>query len=93
MLFVVTHTHTPELCPIDDLRPVEAMVSETHASQSGVKVLGSYICGPEHTLYFALEAEELAQILRFLRPMMKIGTAHISPVQTLAEAMGVVKGG
>ncbi len=89
MLFVVTHEHAPESCPADDPAPVHKLVDENHIRESGVKVLGSYVAPPEHVLYFVLEADEYAQVVRYFRPMMKIGNVDIVPVQTVAEAMGI----
>jgi len=89
MLFVVTHEHTPESCPADDPAPVHKMADENHIKESGVKVLGSYVAPPEHVVYFVLEADDYAQVVRYLRPMMKIGTPDIVPVQTLAETAGM----
>ena len=89
MLFIATHEHTPELCPADDPAPVHQMANENHIRESGVKVLGSYIAPPEHTLFFVLEADDYAQVVRYFRPMMKIGVPQITPVQTLAESLGI----
>lgn len=89
MLFIAIHTHTPETCPADNPIPVHQLADEKHIKDSGVKVLGSYVAPPEHILYFILEADDYAQIVRYLRPMMKIGTDRIVPVQTLAESTGI----
>ena len=89
MLFVVTHEHTPELCPADDPAPLHKLADESHIKESGVKVVGSYVAAPEHTFYLVLEAEDYAQVVRYLRPMMKIGTPDIVPVQTLAESLSI----
>ncbi len=89
MLFVAVHEHTPESCPADDPAPIHQLADEKHIKESGVKVLGSYIAPPEHTLYFILEANDYAQVVRYLRPMMRIGAPDIVPVQTLAEALGI----
>lgn len=89
MLFVAVHTHTPELCPVDDPVPVHQLAKAEHAKECGVKVLGSYISPPEHVLFFVLEAENFASIVKFFRPMMKIGVPRITPVQTLVEATGI----
>ena len=89
MLFVVTHEHAPELCPSDDPAPVHKMADENHIRESGVKVVGAYVAPPEHVVYFVLEADDYAQVVRYLRPMMKIGTPDIVPVQTLAETVGL----
>ncbi len=89
MLFVVTHEHTPEICSADDPEPVHKLADENHIKESGVKVLGSYIAPPEHVLFLVLEADEYAQVVRYLRPMMKRGTPDIVPVQVLSEALGI----
>lgn len=89
MLFIATHEHTPELCPADDPVPVHQLADDKHIKESGVKVLGSYIAPPEHVLFFVLEANDYAQVVRYFRPMMKIGVPHITPVQTLNEALGI----
>lgn len=89
MLFIAIHNHTPELCPADSPAPVHQLADENHIKESGVKVIGSYIAPPEHTLYFVLEADNYGQVVRYFRPMMKIGTPRIVPAQTLAEALGI----
>jgi hypothetical protein len=89
MLFIATHEHTPEDCPADNPTQVHQMVNEAHIKESGVKVLGSYVAPPEHVLYFVLEADEYAQVVRYFRPLMKMGSVDIVPVQTIAEATGI----
>jgi uncharacterized protein with GYD domain len=87
MLFVVIHSHTPELCPADNPAPLHQMASEQHIRESGVRPIGSYIAPPEHTMYFVLEADDYSQVVRYLRPLIKIGTPRIVPVQALTEAL------
>ncbi len=89
MLFVVTHEHTPDLCPSDDPAPVNKLADENHIKESGVKVLGSYVAPPEHVFFLVLEADDYGQVVKYLRPLMKIGTPDIVPVQTLTEALGI----
>ena len=89
MLFIATHEHTPEACPADNPTQVHQMVNEEHIKESGVKVRGSYVAPPEHVLYFVLEADEYAQVVRYFRPLMKMGSVDIVPVQTIAEATGI----
>ncbi len=89
MLFMATHEHSPEACPVDKPEPIHQMADEKHIKESGVKVLGSYIAPPEHTLHFVLEADDYSKVVRYFRPLMKIGTPSIMPVQTLAEALGI----
>ncbi|MBI4339302.1 MAG: hypothetical protein HY680_05050 [Chloroflexi bacterium] len=89
MLFIATHTHQPESCPVEHPLPVHQMAREDHAKECGVKVLGAYIASPQHILYFVLEAPDPGSVARYFRPLMKIGTAQITPVQTLQEATGI----
>ena len=90
MLFVVTHEHSPELCPSDDpelvKKTVSIVASKAHAEKSGVKVLGSYIAPPEHVLFFIIEANDYGKIVDFFQPIMKMGTVRIMPVSVLGDA-------
>ena len=91
MLFVCTHTHTPELCPSDNAEMVKktvgTMASKAHADKCGVKVNCSYIAPEEHLLYFVIEAGEYQRIVDFFRPVMKMGTLRVTPVSNLADAV------
>ena len=93
MLFLVVHTHIPESCPVENPIAVEKLIDKDHIQKSGLKVLGNYISAPEHTLFFVLEADDYSQVVRYLRPMMTIGTPRIYPVETLEKSLGVVKEG
>ena len=87
MVFVVTHEHTPELCPSDDPAPVHKLADESHIKESGVEVLGAYVAPPEHTSYLILEAADYGHVVTYVRPMMKIGTTDIVPVQELSDTL------
>ncbi len=89
MLFMVTHKHSAETCPADDPKMVHQMIDDGHVSSTGVKVLGAYVAPAEHALFFVIEANEYSQVVRYLRPLMRIGTADIVPVQTIAEAASI----
>lgn len=89
MLFIATHTHSPESCPVEDPVPIHQLAKEEHAKECGVTVVGSYIAPPEHILYFVLEAQDYSSVVKFFRPLMKIGAPRITPVQTLQEATGI----
>ncbi|MBI2871681.1 MAG: hypothetical protein HYY00_00640 [Chloroflexi bacterium] len=89
MLFVATHTHAPESCPVNDPVSVHEMAKAEHAKECGVTVLGSYIAPPEHLMYFVLDASDYSSVVKFFRPLMKIGLPRITPVQTLEEATGI----
>ena len=89
MLFVATHLHTPELCPSNDpelvKKTVSVLATKAHAEKSGVTVLGSYIAPEEHVLFFILESNDYGKIVDFFRPVMKMGTLKLTPVNTLGE--------
>ncbi len=91
MLFVVTHVHTPELCPSGDPKAVERTVgvvaSDDHAKKTGVRVLGRYIAPPEHTLFFVIESDNYGKVVDFFTPLMKMGTPRITPVYALGKAI------
>jgi len=92
VLFHVTVSHTPELCPADNPAPVALIASEDHVKASGVTVVGSYIATPEHLMYFVLESDDYNSVVRFLRPLMRIGTPRVTPVQSFNDALGVLLG-
>ncbi len=83
---MATHVHTPELCPVDDPskvgRTLGVLAQGSHARKSRVKVLGSYIAPPEHTLFFILEADSYEAVIDFFEPGMKLGTLRVTPVVT-----------
>ena len=87
MLFIVTHVHAPDHCPSGDpemmKKTVGALAGESTAKKANVKVLGSYIAPPEHTLFFILDADTYDNIVNFFEPAMKLGTAKIVPVTPL----------
>lgn len=97
MLFVAIHRHTAESCPSDNPVNVHELIRPEHAAQCGVKVLGGYVAPPEHLIFHVLEADpdlsRDASIVKFYRPIMTMGDAEITPVQTLEEAAGIFPAG
>ena len=65
------------------MKTVAVLAEDSHARNSKVKVLGSYISPPEHTLFFILEADSYDAIVDFFEPGMKLGTPRIVPVSPL----------
>ena len=94
MNFVVTHTHTPEQCPSGNTEMMkvlrEVCPSTEFAERCGVKVLSSWIAGPEHIIYFILEADSYGAVVKYIAPIVRIGTARVTPVLDYAEAIGIV---
>lgn len=94
-MFVATLVHPPELClarkefsaefgswldGMDDL-----------AKRLNVKVHGAYLCPPEHTFYFILEANDLRDVTAFFSGIMLANnTGRVSSVIPLKEAVAIV---
>ncbi len=55
-----------------------------------MKVLSSWIAGPEHVMYFVLEADSYDSVVKYFEPIMRIGTAKVTPVLDYAKAVGLV---
>ena len=61
MLFHITHTHTPQMCPRHDTNKTRNTWGKTFfkAESSGVKLLASYVDAPAHTVYFIVDADSV----------------------------------
>lgn len=77
MLFMVTQTHTPEACPIDE----GGSKTLYNPSAEGVELRAMYGAFAEHVVYYLIEAESLGAIQQFLRPGFKRCSCQISPVE------------
>ncbi len=80
MLFHITQTHTPELCPKDEGGSETLFDPKTE----GVKLLATYGAFPEHVIYYVLEAEDIKAVEGFLLPGFKRCTSTITPVSQMA---------
>lgn len=78
MLFHITQTHSPELCPRD------AGGSKTlyDAKAAGVKLLAMYGAFAEHTIFYIVEADDVSAVDRFLNPGWLRCTAKVTPVSS-----------
>lgn len=76
MLFLITQTHTPELCPKD----VGGSKVLYNPNAEGVKVRAMYGAFPEHVIYYIVEADSLDAIDQFLDPGWVRCTSTITPV-------------
>jgi len=76
MLFHITQTHTPGLCPKD------AGGSRTlyDPKAKGVKLLAVYGAFAEHVIYYLVEAKDSKAIDEFLMPGFKRCTSKVTPV-------------
>lgn len=76
MLFHITQTHTPELCPKDE----GGSKTLFNPKAAGVKLLAMYGAFAEHVIYFVVEAENIDAVNSFLLPGFKRCTSKITPV-------------
>lgn len=76
MLFHITQTHAPELCPKDEGGSKTLFDSKA----KGVKCLAMYGAFPEHIIYYIVEADKIEAVEAFLLPGFKRCTSKITPV-------------
>jgi len=79
MLFHITQTHSPELCPKDE----GGSVTLFDPKAAGVKLQAMYGAFPEHIIYYIVEAETTEAIEAFLFPGFKRCTSRITPVSQM----------
>ena len=75
-MFLVTQTHTPELCPKDD----GGSKTLYDPNAEGVKLHAIYGAYPEHVIYYIVEADKIEAVEGFLFPGFKRCTSKITPV-------------
>ena len=76
MLFHITQTHTPELCPKDE----GGSKTLCDPKAEGVKLLATYGAFAEHVIYYVVEAESPGAVDSFLLPGFKRCMSKITPV-------------
>lgn len=94
MNFIITHIHTPEQCPSGNPEMMKVLrdvcPSTEFAEKCGVKVLSRWIAAPEHTMYFVVNADSYDSVVKYFEPIMRMGTARVTPVLEYAKAVGLV---
>lgn len=82
MVFHITHKHSPESCPAGDATLTRNTWGKLYeaADEYGVTIHSSWVEAEAHTVYLIVETDSAEAISGMLRPVMKIGTANISPV-------------
>jgi hypothetical protein len=76
MLFHITQTHTPNCCPVD-----EGGVRLLYDPKvEGITLKAMYGAFAEHTIYYIVEADDLAAVNRFLIPGFKRCATKITVV-------------
>jgi len=81
MLFMYIHTRSPERCTIDKPAETARQSAELQASlkKAGAKMVNAYAALHEHTMFLALEANDLAALERALTSMTLWGEAELVP--------------
>ena len=94
-MFVVTLSHTPELClarkefSTEFRRWFDGMNDQ--AKKLGIRIHGAYSCPNEHTFYFILESDDFKAITAFFSGVMLThNTGRISSVIPLKEGADIV---
>ena len=75
MLFVAVQTHGPRECPVG--KGAEMLFDKGNKK---VKIKNIYRCGPAHTLYFVLGANDFYEIEKFFMKGMTRCEVDIKPV-------------
>ena len=78
MIFLITHTHTSETCPIG--AGGREVLHENPENVPGLKIVAAYGAYTEHTLYYVVEATDYDTVEKFLVPGFKQCKATITPV-------------
>lgn len=76
MLFLITQTHTPELCPKD----VGGSKTLYNAGAEGLTLKAMYGAYPDHTIYYVVEAGGIDAVHKFLDPGWTRCKATVTPV-------------
>ncbi|HEX5369762.1 MAG TPA: DUF3303 family protein [Dehalococcoidia bacterium] len=93
MLFHLTHTHTPETCPVRSKETLEHYRNWWMGLKNapGVKLLSAYASPTDHTIYVAVEAEDFASVAAALGPLNTIGSGHTHPVMSLDDVISMAE--
>jgi hypothetical protein len=81
-LFVAIHQHAPQCCPASDPAMGPALLSHLSAAtagQYGVTLQAEAVANDKHALYLIAEADDDAQLQRYLAPFAQAGTVEILP--------------
>jgi hypothetical protein len=79
MLFHITQTHVPELCPKDE----GGSKTLYDAKAKKVKLLAMYGAFAEHVIYYVVEAQDTKAVEKFLLPGFKRCSSKITPVSQM----------
>jgi hypothetical protein len=89
MLFHITHTHAPELCPATNPAAVKKTWKHVFdiAKRNDVNIHGSYVDSPAHKVFLIAEADSASSIQELFVPVLTIGSAEIRPITSAQETI------
>lgn len=79
MLFMITQTHGPKECPLND----ENCKPLFDTSKAKVKIKGMYANPPAHTFYFIIESDSFEEIQKIFMDGMTRSVVTITPVMEM----------
>ena len=82
MLFHITQSHTPELCPKDE----GGSKALYDPGAEGVSLRAMYGAFAEHIVYYVVEADSIKAVTKFLMPGLKRCQCKVTPVSDEAIA-------
>ena len=89
MLFVISHSHSAEACPLKDhedrARDYYRSLMEDVGRKLGVTVVGAYTAPVQHMQFLVLDTDNVDQLTTFLKPLYKIGRVEVIPVMRASE--------
>jgi len=81
-LYFVRHQHNAETCPARDPQKGAMLLSHLsrmNAQRFGINLQGEAVLDGQHTLVLILEAEDKANVEKFMQPFAMAGSVEITP--------------
>ncbi len=81
-LYFVQHQHSAESCPARDPRMGNMLlqhISPANARKFGVRLLADAVLDGKHTFNLIVEADDVANIEKFMQPFAQAGSVEIYP--------------
>jgi len=79
-LFMVQHTHAPDVCPAPDPKVAPQLLQILAAApEAGVRILAEAVVDGEHELNLIVEAADANTVERFMGPLGRMGRVTVRP--------------
>ena len=89
-MFIVRHQHDGDRCPAADPLVGASLLnylSRPQVQQRGIEIHGEAVVQGEHTMYLIVEANDAANVVRFMEPFSEAGTVDVYPASTCARVV------